>query len=69
MLPNTIGMQSVINFTTVRCSGVGRVSDHWVRNNAPWVFFPFQGFCEIKLALSIFEYLRKYARTKCSTKF
>lgn len=68
VLLNTIGMQSVIKFTTVRCSGVWRVSNHWVRNNVVWVFFPFQGFCEIKWAWGIFEYLRKYAKTKCSTK-
>lgn len=44
MLLNTIHMQSIINFMTVRGNSVLHVSDHWVRKDVPWVFSPFKGF-------------------------
>lgn len=44
MLLNTIHMQSIINFMTVRGNSVLHVSDHWVRKDARWVFSPFKGF-------------------------
>lgn len=47
-LPNTICMQSVINFTTVRSNGVSDIRDHWVRKDSLGVSPPFSGFCSIK---------------------